>query len=83
MVLLVAVVIKSILNSIKYGGPIGGAAATAVDVGSEIIKATAKSTVNQLQGDTTQTTKPSEQTPEKPKKIKYYDTDTDEPVYEQ
>jgi hypothetical protein len=60
LVLLVYVVILFISNSSKYGNPIGGAAATAVEVGSEFIKGAAKSTVNQLQGDTTQTTKPSE-----------------------
>lgn len=82
-ILLVSLIIKLIQNLIKYKSIFAATSATAVDVGSELIKGGVKSGIEQIKGDTTQTTKPSEQTPEKPKKIKYIDAETGLPVYEQ
>lgn len=78
-----AVIITLLQNWIRTGNFWGAVGATGAEIGGETTKGFIEKTGKIIQGDTTQTTKPSEQTPEKPKKIKYIDAETGLPVYEQ
>lgn len=80
-ILFTAVAIDLLYNISKTGDFWIAAGSTAVEIPSKMLKGAGKEIFKDT--DSTQTTKPSEQTPEKPKKIKYIDATTGEPVYEQ